>query len=196
MLAIFYFNAVIHIWDVKWARSLSNLTINILSLRRTKVHPLKPNLIELGRYRKIDRESVTWLRRVWTQGMAGFAKREGNQMNFKRKFKVGRVGWFDSYEYFIWVRDATSLLLHFLPRHWMITASCVHSICTAWLVRWKAKAPVEKGNNSRMKLLVLQISNDFNCRSWNYVIAGNYLTALLSWLWCRSFPMIQLILTL
>ena len=87
MLAIFYFNAVIHIWDVKWARSLSNLTINILSLRRTQVHPLKPNLIELGRYRKIDRESVTWLRRVWTQGMAGFAKREGNQMNLKSKFK-------------------------------------------------------------------------------------------------------------
>ena len=155
---------------------------------------VKPNLIELGRYRKIDRQSVTWLRRVWTQGMAGFAKREGNQRNFiENSRRPSR--WFDSYEYFIWVRDATSLLLHFFFHdiEWLLQVVSTPYTLTCEV---ESQSACFKGNNSRMKLLVLQSSNDFNCRSWNYVIAGNYLTALLSWLWCRSFPMIQLILTL
>ena len=194
MLAIFYFNAVIHIWDVKWARSLSNLTFNILSLRRTQVNPLKPNLIELGRYRKIDRESVTWLRRVWTQGMAGFAKREGNQMNFKRKFKGAGVGDLIHMN----TSSGFEMPLHFFCTFYHDIEWLLQVVSTPYSLTCEVESQSAcfKGNNSRMKLLVLQISNDFNCRSWNYVIAGNYLTALLSWLWCRSFPMIQLILTL
>ena len=154
-------------------------------------HPLKPNLIELGRYRKIDRESVTWLRgefglRAWQDSQRGKETKWILKVNSRRARR-----WFDSCGYLFWVKDTTSLLLHFLPRHWMITASCVHS--TQPDLWGRKQSACFKGNNSRMKLLVLQMSNDFNCRSWNYVIAGNYMTALLSWLCCRSFPMIQLI---
>ena len=145
--------------------------------------PLKPNLIELGRYRKIDRESVTCRWRFRTWGMGGF-KKSGNRPN----------------EFWEWIGgiDLIHLDTYLGPSHHFTSFAlftqtlndCRH-LCPPFRVLNSTWFWRLSGRNCPAMFLIVG-------HAGKYVIAGNYLNVLLSWLYCDDvvFPWFRWFLTL
>ena len=91
--------------------------------------PLSENWSRIGH--------LTWLQRVraWGWGLGWFRISERRPNEFL--YSENERRWFDSVGYLFCGQVATSLLLHFLPRHWVITASCVHSWLHSAVLRRK-----------------------------------------------------------